>query len=70
MLLKNKENGVLVEVLDPQALIDPLKSKITGRIQAGQEEQDPEEFAKNNLIFPSDENLPRCWMDANYKAQL
>jgi hypothetical protein len=70
MLLKHKENGALVEILDPQALIDPLKPTIMGRIQAGQEEQDPEEFGKDSLSFPSNENLPRCWLDANYQAQL
>ncbi len=69
MLLKNKQDGSLVEVLDPQALIDPMKSKIMGKIQSGQEEQDPEEFTKDNLIFPSDENLPKCWLDVNYQSK-
>jgi hypothetical protein len=33
----------------------------------GQEEQDPETFMKQNLVFPSGENLPLCWLDANYR---
>jgi hypothetical protein len=70
MFLKNKQTGATVEVLDPEALIDPLKSSIKGRVQEGQEEQDPEEFSKSNLKFPSDEDLPRCWLDPNYRSQL
>lgn len=70
MLLQHKQNGVLVEVLDTTALIDPLKSSIPGRVQEGQEEQDPEQIAKAELVFPSGENLPRCWMDADYRSHL
>lgn len=69
MLLKDKETGALVEVVGTDALIDPLKPAITGRIQSGQEEQDPEEFPKESLAFPSDEDLPRCWLDPNYRSQ-
>jgi hypothetical protein len=68
MFLQNKETGVLVEILDTKALIDPLKSKITGQVQAGEEEQDPEGISKQNLIFPSGESLPRCWIDADYQT--
>ncbi len=66
MLLKNKESGNLVEVLDVQTLINPSKEKVPGQTQEGQEEQDPEGYSKHNLIFPSGEELPRCWVDANY----
>ena len=67
MLLQDKENGTLVEVLDIQELFNPSQSEISGRVQSGQEEQDPEAIAKDNLIFPSGESLPRCWMDASYQ---
>jgi hypothetical protein len=67
MLLQKKENGTLVEVMDVQSLVNPAQPKITGRVQAGEEEQDPEAIAKDNLIFPSGESLPRCWMDASYQ---
>ena len=66
MLLQKKENGTLVEVVDVQSLINPSQPEITGRVQEGQEEQDPEAIAKDNLIFPSGESLPRCWIDAGY----
>lgn len=66
MLLKNKESDTLVEILDIQALINPAKEKVPGQTQDGQEEQDPEGYPKKNLIFPSGEELPRCWVDANY----
>lgn len=67
MLLKDKQSGELVKVLDTDTLIDPSKETISARLQAGQEEQDPEEFAKANLIFPSDEELPLCWKDPDYQ---
>ncbi len=67
IFLEDKQTGNLVKVLDFTALADPNKTQISGRIQAGEEEQPPESMDKNKLIFPSGENLPRCWMDANYR---
>lgn len=68
MLLQEKQTGNLVEILDVQALVNPAESEIPGRVQEGQEEQDPASFAKAELIFPSGEGLPRCWMDADYRT--
>jgi hypothetical protein len=70
MLLQNKQNGVLVEIEDTTTLVNPLENTICGRVQSGQEEQDPEEIAKSELVFPSGEQLPRCWVDADYHASL
>lgn len=67
MLLQDKRTGNLVEVMDIQLLIDPNESEIVVQVQAGEEEQDPAPHKKNNLIFPSGEALPRCWLDANYR---
>ena len=68
MLLQDKQNGNLVEILDIEALFSPEKTTVKGRCQAGEEEQDPESFEKGKLIFPSGENLPQCWLDGNYKT--
>jgi len=68
MYLKDKNNGDLVEVLDTEALFDPNISEITGRYHAGEEMQDPSSFAKAELIFPSGEALPRCWVDIAYRG--
>ena len=70
MLLKDQQNETLIEIADIIALINPAESDINGRIQNGQEEQPTEKFAKNELIFPSGENLPRCWTDAQYQSSL
>jgi len=67
MLLHDKQKDALVEVLDLTALIDPNQSEISGQVQSGQEEQDPEPYSKADLIFPSGEGLPRCWVDADYR---
>lgn len=67
MFLKNKENGELLEVLDMKGLIDPNHSSIKGRYHAGEEMPDPAEFSKANLLFPSGEPLPKCWMDPHYR---
>lgn len=66
MFLQNKDSGTLVKILDIEALFSPLESAVSGQNQAGEEEQDPESFEKQDLIFPSGESLPRCWLDANY----
>lgn len=67
MFLQDKESGTLVKILDIEALFSPLENAVSGQIQAGEEEQDPEPFEKEALIFPSGESLPLCWLDANYK---
>ncbi|MCT7950691.1 acetyltransferase [Ancylothrix sp. C2] len=68
MLLKEKESGDLVKIVDVDALIIPTRKEVAGCIQAGQEEQDPTNFDKNQLVFPSGETLPRCWVDAEYQS--
>ena len=67
MYLKDKKSGDLVEVLDVKALADPFKDAIQGRFHVGEELQDPMDFNKSDLCFPSDESLPQCWLDPNYK---
>jgi hypothetical protein len=69
MFLKDKQTGAVVEIQDVEVLFNPLKSTIPGKIQDGQEEQDSEEFSKQNLLFLSDEKLPRCWLDPDYQAK-
>jgi hypothetical protein len=67
MFLHNKETGSLVEIEDVQTLINPNQNEVVARSQSGEEEQEPELMHKVNLIFPSGEDLPRCWMDADYR---
>lgn len=61
-------SGSLVEVLEPAALSDPCRSAVPGRLHAGEEMQDPAEFTKSELVFPSGEALPRCWLDPAYRV--
>lgn len=70
MLLQDKQTGSLVKILDTDALINPSEETVPARLQEGQEEQDPEQFAKDSLVFPSGESLPRCWLDADYRSSL
>ena len=67
MFLKSKSHGDLVEILEVENLYDPFKKEILGRFHAGEETQDPETFSKTELIFLSDEALPQCWLDPDYK---
>jgi hypothetical protein len=69
MYLKHRQSGDLVEVLDPGTLFDPFKAEVTGRLHVGEEMQDPTSFPKANLVFPSDEPLPRCWTDGKYREK-
>lgn len=68
MFLQNKQ-GTLIKILDIDMLIDPNHRKVSGQIQEGQEEQEPEDFSKQNLEFPSGEALPLCWLDVNYQLK-
>lgn len=67
MLLQKTADGTLVKILDLQEIIDPTKDQIMGRVQSGEEEQDPELVEKQSLNFPSGESLPRCWIDPDYR---
>ena len=70
MLLTIKEKrDELVEIADIVDLIDPSKKDVMVQIQVGEEEQPPEPFKKSDLVFPSGENLPQCWVDSNYKSK-
>lgn len=66
MFLKDKETGSLIKIENVEALFKPTQQEIEGRDQDGQEEQNIASFKKSQLIFPSGESLPRCWMDADY----
>lgn len=67
MYLRHQPSRDLVEVMDLDALFDPYKATITGRFHWGEELQEPAAFAKAELVFPSGEALPRCWVDAHYR---
>jgi hypothetical protein len=67
MFLQNKVSATTVEVKDLETLFNPLRNEIEGRIQEGQEEQDLQPFAKQDLAFASGEELPRCWTDPDYR---
>jgi hypothetical protein len=68
VFLKEKSTGDLVEVLALSDLIDPYNKSLVGRYHHGEETQDPELFAKQDLVFPSGEALPSCWTDPNYRS--
>lgn len=64
--LHNVEDDSLFEVLDLQQLFDPFAAKMLGRFHAGEELQDPIPVGKKQLVFPSGEPLPRCWINPHY----
>jgi hypothetical protein len=67
MFVKDRTNGHLVEVLDTAALMDPAQSRFRGRYNWGEDLPEPEAFSKTDMIFPSGEPLPRCWLDVHYR---
>ena len=67
MFLKTRQDGSLMEVLNLRQLFDPFAGSVDGRLHTGEELQDSEAFAKGELLFPSGEALPRCWVDAGYR---
>ena len=67
MFLMHGMSGSLVEILDVASLCDPCKDVVSGRYHAGEELQEPMDFSKQELSFPSGEGLPRCWTDPKYR---
>ncbi len=67
MFLKHAESGKMVEILSLMDLFNPAHGGLVGRFHAGEELQDPEKFTKADLVFPSGEKLPQCWIDAHYR---
>ena len=67
MFLKQKSSGDLVELVSLENMYDPCQDQVTGKVHAGEEMQDPETFFKSDLIFPSGESLPLCWLNPKYQ---
>jgi hypothetical protein len=68
MFLQAKSSASTIEIKDLETLFNPLKNEVEGRIQEGEEEQDPAPFPKQDLTFTSGEDLPRCWIDPDYRT--
>jgi len=68
MFLKNAGNGDLAQVIDMSELTDPNSSTVTVRYHAGEEAGDPLGANKSDLVFPSGEALPKCWLDPHYRV--
>ncbi|MEC4803702.1 MAG: acetyltransferase [Jaaginema sp. PMC 1079.18] len=68
MFLKQKSTGDLVEILTLEQAYEPSWNKVEGRVHAGEEMQDAQEFEKSSLVFPSGEALPECWTNAEYNG--
>ncbi|ACK71806.1 conserved hypothetical protein [Gloeothece citriformis PCC 7424] len=69
MFLQQKQSNELIEIIDLENLYDPCQKRVMGRSQAGQEMQDAQSYLKVELIFPSGETLPLCWIDPDYRLR-
>ncbi len=67
MLLREKRSSDFVKVTNVQDLLNPVRDMIGAQVQSGQNEQPPQPFKKKDLVFPSGEMLPQCWVDADYQ---
>ena len=63
MFLKERNSGHMIEVIDVEELFSPEKLTLQGRFQEGEEAQDEETFVKSELVFLSNEKLPKCWLE-------
>ena len=64
--LRDADDQSLVEVLDLKQLVDPFATEVLVRLHAGEELQDPGPVLKEQLVFPSGEALPRCWVEGHH----
>lgn len=67
MFVKNLNSGDLAQVDKLSELTDPTAKSVTLHYFAGEEVGEPELVEKSELIFPSGENLPKCWLDSHYR---
>ena len=70
MFLQIKDSRDLVKRVDIQELLDPTIKTVHAQEQEGQEEQETDIYQKVELVFPSGEKLPRCWLDAHYRERV
>lgn len=66
MFLKHKITKELVEIISIEDMYDPCLMEVLARSHSGEEMQEPLLYVKQELIFPSGEPLPRCWLDPHY----
>jgi hypothetical protein len=69
MFLQIKDSRDLVKIVDVQELLDPTSKIVHAQDQEGQEEQETDIYQKEELVFPSGEKLPRCWLDAKFRER-
>lgn len=70
MFLKHVPTDDLVEVIDLPDVINPHSPTIRARSHADEVIQRPENFLKKDLVFPSGEPLPLCWIDVHYTEHI
>lgn len=66
--VRHNDDASLVEVLNVMQLFNPFDTRVQARLHGGEEMQDPQDFSKTDLFFPSGETLPRCWLDSSYQS--
>ncbi|MGD1804022.1 acetyltransferase [Dapis sp. BLCC M126] len=69
MFLKHKQTDDLIEIIRIEDVYDPCLNQVMGKSHSGEEMQDPTIYLKADLMFPSGENLPVCWLDPNYRIK-
>ena len=67
MYVKNRKNSDLAQVEKLLELTDPNLKTVTVHYFSGGEVGEPESAEKADLVFPSGEELPKCWFDPHYR---
>ncbi len=67
MYVKNKISGDLAQVENLAQLTDPSEKTVMLHYFAGEEVGDSISADKSDFVFPSGEDLPKCWLDPHYR---
>lgn len=67
MYLRNKTNNDLAQVEKLAELTDPNLKSVVLHYFAGEEMGETMRVNKSELVFPSGEALPKCWLDSHYR---
>ena len=67
--LKHVPSSELVEVIDLQDVINPASTTVLARSYRNDMQQRAERYPKIELVFPSGEALPACWIKGALQNQ-
>jgi len=68
MFLRQMTSSELIEAIDVMSIVNPSCSTFVARTYLNDEMADVKRYNKQEMMFPSGEPLPRCWLEPGYRG--